>query len=299
MNFREYDPAAGVDGVRPCVVLRLGSPAQLATLRAELAGQQTVAAVELEEGDPACIWVVGEAGCDSNDFFRAVARAADRCNRESAGAAVELVETRLVAAAPEALSGPFPLSRRLWLAPPGQETVPLPAGAQLVLLAAGHVFGSGQHPSTRLAAQALDDLFAAAVPARVLDVGCGSGVLGLACARLGASAVVGIDISADARRIARQNIEINKLQERVRVDERPLDQLDERFDLIVANMTASVLLNLLALLPARLSAAGQMVLAGFHGRQAMALRELLAGHGLVLKKEYEEGNWRGLWLARG
>jgi ribosomal protein L11 methyltransferase len=79
---------------------------------------------------------------------------------------------------------------------------------------------------------------------RVLDVGTGTGILGISCAKLGAQRVVCVDSDKKAAEIARENVAINDVEDRVEVINRDALTVHEPFDLIVANLTAKILIKL-------------------------------------------------------
>jgi ribosomal protein L11 methyltransferase len=111
----------------------------------------------------------------------------------------------------------------------------------------GRVFGHGGHPTTRLVLEELDRRVAGGE--HVLDVGCGSGVLGIAAAKLGAARVLGIDIDPDAVTVTKDNAERNRVP--VDASTTPLAEISERFDIVVANIGADVLIELAPALTAR------------------------------------------------
>lgn len=114
---------------------------------------------------------------------------------------------------------------------------PHPAGAPgalVVPIDPGRTFGSGAHATTRLVLEALVEL--PLVGASVLDVGCGSGVLGIVAARLGAARVVGVDIDPACLAVVAANAEANGVTGRVRATTEELGSLDGPFDVVVANL---------------------------------------------------------------
>lgn len=166
-----------------------------------------------------------------------------------------------------------------------------------LLLDAATVFGSGCHPSTRLAAEALhrwlerrEDPGALSA----LDVGTGSGVLALLCGRGGLGATLGLDICPRALAVARRNIEANGLGSRVAVSAASLAELDRSFDLVLANLTPAVLSRLLDQLVQHVKPGGTLILAGFQGRQAEGFARRLAAHGLTVTGSHGLGSWRAL-----
>jgi ribosomal protein L11 methyltransferase len=140
---------------------------------------------------------------------------------------------------------PMRFGRRLWVAPPDDDPPPasLDDDAAVVRIVPSGAFGTGTHESTALMLELLDGLVAPG--ARVLDVGCGSGILALAAARLGAGLVRGIDVDPEAVEVARRNAEENGLGARCRLDDTPLERVDGgAFDLVLANLSAPVLVRL-------------------------------------------------------
>jgi ribosomal protein L11 methyltransferase len=156
---------------------------------------------------------------------------------------------------------PFLAAPGLLVTPAWQPRDPAP-GQQVLALDPGLAFGSGYHASTRLALGLLRERTAAVVPRRLLDVGTGTGILALAGAIWGAAAVVAVDVKADAVAAARANAARNGLAARVQVagELPPLEA--GAFDLIVANITADVLLRLAADFVSRLAAGGALLLSG-------------------------------------
>ncbi len=173
-----------------------------------------------------------------------------------------------------------------------------PADADNICLDAAHVFGTGAHASTRLAVQAMEEIAEreGGLPARILDVGTGSGVLALIAARLGGKVVQGIDICEEAVAVARRNVAANDLAQRVVVSSTPLAELSESYELVIANVTASVLLRLAKGIVSRLRPGGCLVVSGLQGRQGEEIEEALALYGLEPISRYADGKWRGLTL---
>ena len=123
-----------------------------------------------------------------------------------------------------------------------------PQGHDIVIeIDPGMAFGTGQHPSTRMCLEALENLMLKDRMGRkwrVLDVGTGTGILGIACAHLGAARVISVDNDAKATDIARENVVINHVEDIVEVLSIDVAAVRETFNLIVANLTAKVLLKL-------------------------------------------------------
>lgn len=160
---------------------------------------------------------------------------------------------------------PLKFGHRTWIVPWNHA---LPEGADaadaaVVRLDPGLAFGSGTHPTTALCLQWLDALAdeGALYGARVLDLGCGSGILALAALKLGAAGAVGIDNDPQALTATRDNAERNGVADRLAVfspDAAPQDA----YPVVVANILASALIELADVLAARTAPGGRIALSG-------------------------------------
>jgi ribosomal protein L11 methyltransferase len=161
----------------------------------------------------------------------------------------------------QAQFAPTRISERLWIVPTWH-TPPDPT-ALVVRLDPGIAFGTGTHPTTRLVLEWLDRQLAPG--SSVLDVGCGSGILAIAAAKLGASRVTGTDIDPQALAAARANSEANGVAARYTDP----DSLGPgTYDVVLANILANPLKLLAPALAARVAPAGALVLSGVLARQA-------------------------------
>jgi ribosomal protein L11 methyltransferase len=181
-----------------------------------------------------------------------------------------------------------------------------PTTAEVVLnLDPGRAFGTGQHESTRLCLRALDAIETRGFYAkRVLDVGCGSGILTVAALKLWPeSRAVMDDVDEDSVRVAMENLELNGLESRVRGETRPLAKLPGKFDLVLANIQLDVLEQLLPALVARVEVGGVLIVSGLLKGQELLLEAQLAqskaGRGFATWGRGAEGDWTALVLYRG
>ena len=166
-----------------------------------------------------------------------------------------------------------------------------------LLLDPGNAFGTGLHPSTRLAVSALSAIreIEGEFPESVLDVGCGTGILALVSARFGAGRVHGIDISNEALAVANRNVVANQYFDRITINDQPLDRITACFDLITANLTASVLTRLAPQFAGRLNPQGFLIVSGIQGRQAAEITAILNQSArFTVLKEYASGPWRAV-----
>lgn len=163
----------------------------------------------------------------------------------------------------------------------------------VVELDPGGGFGSGGHPTTRLLLHELARRVTGGE--RVLDVGCGSGVLGLAALRLGASGAVGVDIEAAAIEATRRNAVLNGLDRRLDARLMPLAAVEGRYDVIVANIGSTVLVDLGPDLVARLAPGGWLAVSGI----APAHRSLVTAalRPLRVVDDRTCGEWSALVVA--
>jgi ribosomal protein L11 methyltransferase len=156
---------------------------------------------------------------------------------------------------------PFRICRGIVVRPPWR---PYEAGQdeQVIELEPGRAFGTGLHETTRLVAEILAERGAALRGSRVLDVGCGSGILSLVALALGAGAVRAIDVDPDAVAVTRENADRNGLSPRVVADETAVGDLRERYDTVLANIEAKTLVELAPALVERVADGGLLVLSG-------------------------------------
>jgi ribosomal protein L11 methyltransferase len=164
---------------------------------------------------------------------------------------------------------PIRISHRLWIVPSWHQA-PDPQ-AICIELDPGLAFGTGSHPTTRLCLRWMEQNVGAGES--VLDYGCGSGILAIAAAKLGAGRVVGVDIDPQAVTASRDNAERNKIEAEFYVSERAPDFMA---DILVANILTNPLRALLPLLAARVRCGGRIALSGILEAQA---GEILAAYG--------------------
>jgi len=178
------------------------------------------------------------------------------------------------------------IGKRLLLHPSWEPAQSEPGDAVLTI-DPENAFGSGDHETTRLVLQMLEQRVAGGE--RVLDVGCGSGVLSIAAVRLGAAAAVAVDIDEDALVVARRNAEINGVASRIETSARPLQDIDGAYDIVLANIETRVLIHMPNELQARIAPGGILVLSGIlRGERD----ELLAAYApMRLEECLEDGEW--------
>jgi ribosomal protein L11 methyltransferase len=168
------------------------------------------------------------------------------------------------------------------------DTTPAPPGTTQILLRPELAFGVGSHPTTQLAAAAVERLCRARPGIDVLDVGTGTGVLAMIALLCGARHATGIDVDPIAVQAARANADLNRLGERCRFSARSLGELHATFDLVIANLEAPVLLELAPALAEMLAPRATLVVTGLMVERR---DELLAKLGLCIGGEQRDGDW--------
>ena len=155
-------------------------------------------------------------------------------------------------------------------------------------------FGNGHHPTTRLM---LDELVKRVGGGeRVLDVGCGSGVLALASLTSGAGRSVGVDLKAEAVEAARRNAALNGLADRLQATTDPLDRLADDFDIVVANIARAGIVALADQLVDRLAPGGWLAVSGISPGQITQVGGFLRP--LVEVDRRVSGDWALLVVAQ-
>ncbi len=191
------------------------------------------------------------------------------------------------------------LTGRFVVRPPWEEYTPV-ADDVVLTIYPGMAFGTGRHPSTWLCLRALEEVAQDWSPnpaPQVLDVGTGTGILGLAAAHLGAK-VLAIDLDPEALAAVRENIRLNELQDWVRADDIPLAAIRQQFDLIFANLTAPDLQSLAESLAGRLRPSGQLIISGFLINDLPKLHERFLAQGLTRLSAHQKDDWVALVLKR-
>jgi ribosomal protein L11 methyltransferase len=190
-----------------------------------------------------------------------------------------------------------PVGERLIISPswklPGESR-----GREVVEIDPGMAFGTGTHETTRLCLEAIERYWRGG---KMIDVGTGTGILAIAAAKLvPGSRISAIDIDPLAVEVARQNAAINRVEGALEIREgRPRDFRGGAFDVVVANLTAEVIVDLFDDLAACLSASGSMILSGILTTLRPEVEARAAGAGLEIVERNEAGEWSALVARRG
>jgi ribosomal protein L11 methyltransferase len=221
------------------------------------------------------------------------------------------LQTRLVREADwaEAWKSHFPvlrIGRRLVIVPTWRRHKPRP-GDVVLSLDPGMAFGTGLHPTTRLCLAALETLADEGLlahgrapdgTARVLDVGCGSGILAIAAGKLGAGELLGVDPDPIAVEATAANARLNGLTERIRVGKGSVPTDEGPFDIVLANLIASLLVQLAVPLRDEMATGGRMIASGIFRDREPDVREAFEAAGLRVTRRWADEDWVALEATR-
>ena len=193
-----------------------------------------------------------------------------------------------------------PVGQQLLILPAWLPRPPEHAGRQVIVMDPGSAFGTGSHPTTRLCLEALEALDLAGL--RLADLGCGSGVLGLAALRLGAVSVAAADTDSLAVRATADNAALNGLRDQVRVARGSAETLaglldGQPADLLLCNILAPVIQALCPAFHTLLAPHGVGLLSGLLVDQAPALQQALLEEGWRAELTAQQSQW-GLLTIR-
>jgi ribosomal protein L11 methyltransferase len=255
-----------------------------------------------QRGDEVVFWV------PASDVASALADTRDAVTRWAAGgAAVDPSRVRSAAAMPEeqwrdAWKKYFKVSRltKQFVVVPSWERYDAQPGDVVIDLDPGMAFGTGTHASTRLVLEAMQELAdAGASLGRILDVGCGSGILAIAAVKRWPQATcVAIDNDPIAAQATAENAAVNKVGDRIAAATTPLAELTETFPLVLANIQAHVLRALMADLVAKTR--GTLILSGLLTPQAAPLADEFVAAGMKLvsiRASTDDAQWSSVVLA--
>lgn len=287
------------------VIVQVGA-ADVDDVAALVASEISAAAAGTEQrGDEVVFWVEVDAAA------AALTETRDAVMRwQAAGLAVDPAKVRIASALPEAewrdaWKRYFRVShvtRRLVIVP-SWETYERAPGELVIELDPGMAFGTGTHASTQLVLEELQRLADSEIGAtRILDVGCGSGILSIAALKLWPDATcVAVDNDPIAVDATLENAAQNRVADRVEASTTNLDGIAEVFPLVLANIQAHVLRELLPLLVARTAPGGRLILSGLLTPQAEPLAQEFVAAGMRqvgLRASTQDPQWSSVTLMR-
>lgn len=191
---------------------------------------------------------------------------------------------------------PVRISNRVVLKPPGIQYSGMPDDV-VIEMQRGASFGIGDHPTTRLAVKGIEHILytkrflVGKKDTVALDIGTGSGILAMTAVLFGVDKAIGTDIDQTARKEAKENIIINGLDNRIEVNDRPLDNIGGRFSLITANLRYPTLASLCSRLNHITEDRAAVVISGLKTSEMSDIKELYTQTFFKLGKSEVEKGW--------
>jgi len=158
----------------------------------------------------------------------------------------------------------------------------------------GWAFGKGNHPTTKLCIRTLERLFKNNKIESMLDVGCGSGVLSIAAAALGAEKITGVDIDNIITLEANSNVEKNGFSSKTEIILGSVEDAAGVFDLVVANILIASILAISKEIKERVKPGGTIILSGIKDEEKTQAIDKFLELGFSLDKEFKEKEWVAL-----
>jgi ribosomal protein L11 methyltransferase len=169
----------------------------------------------------------------------------------------------------------------------------------------GMAFGTGTHPTTQLCLELMEKVFIEDETSKVIDVGCGSGILSIAAIKLGATKVLGVDIDEESVKNSRENADTNEVGDELTLGSGSVQEiLEGKFEfkkapLVVANILAPVLIRLFdAGMADLIEGNGTIVLSGILQEQEQNVIEAGQAQGLRMNERIQMGDWVALTMSK-
>lgn len=189
---------------------------------------------------------------------------------------------------------PFAIVPGLVIAPSWEEYFPAP-GESVITMDPGMAFGTGHHATTSLSLEFLRETLGKRSVRQLLDVGTGTGILGMAGLLFGAERVLAIDNDPEAVIAANENVRSNLLQEKMQVSLAPLSSLSQQFEIVVANIVHDVLISMADDLVRLTSTGGMLILSGvLAGEQTGNITKVFTAKGFQLSGQKSQEEWAAL-----
>jgi len=198
---------------------------------------------------------------------------------------------------------PTRISKRVVLKPPGMSYTP-ESGDVVIDIAQGASFGSGEHPTTRLAVRGIEaalsekNRFSKTNHTRALDIGTGSGILAIAAVGLGVKKALAIDIDPCSRSEAKINIGLNNMEDQIQVLDRDIENINEKFSLIIANLRYPTLTRLCSQISKITEQPGMVVLSGIKTDEVTDILNTYTRNGFSCAWKTVEKEWAGMVFVK-
>ena len=171
-------------------------------------------------------------------------------------------------------------------------------GEMVIELDPGMAFGTGTHETTKMCIMELEETLSP--ESTVFDIGCGSGILSIAAAKLGAKRVIGVDLDPVAVSVSRENAELNNVTDRLEFREGNLmDVVSEKADVIVANIIADIIMLLSKTVGGFLKEGGIFISSGIIHAKIDDVKAALEENGFEVIKVQKMGEWAAITSKKG
>ena len=172
-------------------------------------------------------------------------------------------------------------------------------GDVLIKLDPGMAFGTGHHPTTRMCMELLETLIVGGE--KVIDVGCGSGILSISAAKLGAGDILGIEVESRSVEVALENCKLNGISSQVTILNGSFPEIrveNASFDVALANIAAKVVINLSEYIAGAVAIGGRLVLSGILKDTLKDVEKEYSLHGVHFDKVLVDGDWTAVLATK-
>ena len=193
---------------------------------------------------------------------------------------------------------PIRVGRKLVICPTWQEHASLRDDV-IIFLDPGMAFGTGHHPTTRMCMELLEDTIVGGE--KIIDLGCGSGILSVTAVKLGALSSIGFEFESNAAKVAKENCVLNGVDESVEVFNSTLPDYrysEGDFDLALANISAKVIIELADHLTKGLRSGGKLILSGVLENALEDVRDVFEPLGVVFEKVMTDSDWTAVLATK-
>ncbi len=183
---------------------------------------------------------------------------------------------------------PRQLGKKFWVVPSWEENFEHPADTHAIIIDPGMAFGTGHHATTALCLEALEAVMDTHSVDTLLDIGCGSGILSIGAAMLGAKNIEAIDVDPKAVEVTQENSQINKL-DNIEASTTPIELVSKQYTVVVANILANILVRLAPGIVQTVGEASTLILSGIPSHQIEEVHETFnAAHASRWSKDLPE-----------
>ncbi len=177
------------------------------------------------------------------------------------------------------------------------------SGRIVIRMDPGMAFGTGHHASTKLAAGMLEKVLLKVSKhvrqnLKILDVGSGTGILSIFAAKMGAGLVRAIDIDENARKASRKNVSINRVGQRVKVSDLAIEEIKGMYDIVVANLISSIILEIFPHFCRVTGSGGRLILSGLLKKEVSEIIDRALAHGFFLEQVKSSGSWAAVSFVK-